>query len=320
MSFNQEELEAHCDEIVNEPAIQNRIVVLCEGGKPLKPSATAPSITEFAQTTQDSAFYYRAVPSWWRTTGKLEPYFYPCGTQTNVISAYFYLKEKHQASQPKESYLKHNNLFALLDIDLQKTKISGEYLFKNVEDIYQNLYKNGKVNTTSKDHSIWVTGLLHKEAYFLIPELHDLLSNHQPKAVFDNFPVALTRLYQKIVQSMTEHTDINKNFPKAKKRIQHHQLLYHSQSVNDFQKIWLDGFTNSKATTTEKNALIYALLTIAKSKPIWEDIKLPIETADHKNYRDELCLKIGREFYAKQPRESEHHLPSFFNMLSTINA
>lgn len=111
-------------------------------------------------------------------------------------------------------------------------------------------------------------------------------------------------------KSMTEHTDIN----------QHHQLLYHSQSVNDFQKIWLDGFTNSKATTTEKNALIYALLTIAKSKPIWEDIKLPIETADHKNYRDELYLKIGREFYAKQPRESEQHLPSFFNMLSSINA
>ncbi len=53
-------------------------------------------------------------------------------------------------------------------------------------------------------------------------------------------------------KSMAEHTDINKNFPKAKKRIQHHQLLYNSQSVNDFQKSWLDGFTNSKATTTEK--------------------------------------------------------------------
>ncbi|MDP3837683.1 MAG: hypothetical protein Q8Q54_02045, partial [Methylococcales bacterium] len=183
MSFTDAELYVHCDEIIKDPAIRNRIVILCEGDtKPFKSTERAKSIKEVAEETQDSAFYYRAVPEWWKTTRKLEPSFYVCGTQGNVIKAYFYLKQKQQL---QNSYLNANKLFALLDIDLQKTKLPNDYSFKNLEDVYHDLYLNGKVNTnTANSHKLWVTGLLHKEAYFLIPEINDVFNHHQPEPFF----------------------------------------------------------------------------------------------------------------------------------------
>lgn len=309
MSFNSKELETHCDEIAKDPAIRNRIVVLCEGdSKPFKPTVNALRIKEFAQTIQDSAFYYRAIPDWWRTIGESEPSFYVCGNQKNVIDAYFYLINK----DTKVSYLNPDKLFALIDIDLPNKKITGDYPFKDLADIYQNLYRDGKVADTAKQHRIWVTGLLHKEAYFLVPELQELLSNYQPAPIFNGLPIALETLYQKIAGAIATQQDILENFPKAKARISHHPVLADNATAADFQKTWLENFSDTSATDTEKDALIYALLTIAKSKPVWEKIKSPLVSADHKNYRNELCLKIGRDFYAQQPRESEHHLPCFF--------
>ena len=87
-------------------------------------------------------------------------------------------------------------------------------------------------------------------------------------------------------------------------------------SVTDFQQTWLENFINPETNEEDKKALIYALLTIAKSKPIWEKIEVTEKTINLKNYRDELCLKIAQEFYAIQPTTSKHHIPSFFYMLA----
>jgi hypothetical protein len=317
MSFTELELYIHCDEIITDPAIRNRIVILCEGDtKPFKSTERAKSIKEVAEETQDSAFYYRAVPEWWKTTRKLEPSFYVCGTQGNVIKAYFYLKQKHQ-QQPQNSYLNSNKLFALLDIDLQKTKLPNDYSFKNLEEVYNDLYLNGKVNPdTANNHKIWVTGLLHKEAYFLIPEIKELFNNHQPEPFFYNQPIKFEDIYLAILNTMSNHTDIENNFNKAMKRIAYCGLFNQYKTIVDFQKAWQNGFDNSK-TEEEKINLFYILLTVAKSKSVWEEIKPNAVDIDIKNYRDELCFKIAHEFYAKQPRESPHHIPSFFNALST---
>ncbi|MDP3840829.1 MAG: hypothetical protein Q8Q54_18085, partial [Methylococcales bacterium] len=85
----------------------------------------------------------------------------------------------------------------------------------------------------------------------------------------------------------------------------------------EFKEAWQNSFDNSK-TEEERINLIYILLTVAKSKSVWEEIKPNVVDKDIKNYRDELCFKIARDFYAKQPRESQHHIPSFFNALSAI--
>jgi len=319
MSFTDAELYAHCDEIITDPAIRNRIVVLCEGNtKPFKSTERAKSIKEVAEETQDSSFYYRAVPEWWKTTRKREPSFYVCGSQSNVIKAYFYLKQKHQ-QQPQNSYLNFNKLFALLDIDLQKTKIPNDYPFKTLEAIYHKLYLNGKVNPdTANNHKIWVTGLLHKEAYFLIPEIKELFNNYQPEPLFYNQLFKLEDAYQVILKTMSSHADIENNFDKAMKRIAYCGLFKHCKSIEEFQKTWQNSFDNSK-TEEERINLIYILLTVIKSKSVWEEIEPNGGDKDIKNYRDELCFEIARYFYAKQPRtrESPHHLSSFFNALST---
>jgi hypothetical protein len=316
MSFTDVELYAHCDEIITDPAIRNRIIILCEGDtKPFKPTPKALTIGQFSQRTQDSAFYYRAVPEWWKTTRKLEPSFYVCGTQGNVIKAYFYLKQKHQ-QQPQNSYLNFNKLFALLDIDLQKTKLPNDYSFKNLEDVYHDLYLNGNVNSDAEsNHKLWVTGLLHKEAYFLIPEIKELFHKYQPEPFFYNQPFKLEDIYLAILNTMSNHTDIKNNFNKAMKRIAYCELFKQYKTVEEFQRAWQNSFDNSK--TEERINLIYILLTVAKSKSVWEEIKPNADDTDIKNYRDELCFKIAHEFYAKQPRESPHHIPSFFNALST---
>lgn len=310
MSFSRAELEAHCDEIIKDPAIRNRVIVLCEGDTtPFKPTANAARIKAFAQTTQDSAFYYQAIPDWWRTTRRPEPSFYVCGTQDNVLNAYSYLADKHQANQPNESYLNVNKLFAFIDIDLANKKIpKSDYPFKKLWDIYNDLYQQGKVNN-SQNHRIWVTGLLHKEAYFLIPELQNLLSQHHS--------INLPDIYQTMLNDMGKHQDVHENFTHAKTRINHHPLG-NSLSIEAFQQNW----QNHQATETDKDALAYILLTLAKAKPVWNGIKSPNGTetsakADiNKNYRDELCLKIAKDFYAKQSRNSDHHLPQFFHRLA----
>ncbi len=315
MSFSDAELEAHCDEIIKDPAIRNRVVVLCEGDStPFKPTANAARIKAFAETTQDSAFYYRAIPEWWRTTRRPEPSFYVCGNQENVIKAYCYLNAKHQTVQPSESYLSLNKLFALIDIDLNNKKIpKGDYPFKDLWSIYQDLYQHGKVNNGGQGHAIWVTGLLHKEAYFLIPEMQDMLSQH--------YGLDLPSLYQNMLQDMNNRQDIRDNFTKAKNRIHHHHLS-NSPSIEDFQNNWLDSFTHPQATEADKDALAYILLTFAKSKPEWERIKSPNgskmspKAEINTNYRNQLCFRIAKEFYAKEAPDSEHHLPRFFNRLS----
>jgi hypothetical protein len=317
MSFSDTELFAHCDAIIQDPAIRNRLVILCEGdSKPFKDPKNAPRISEFSRNTQDSAFYYRAIPTWWRTTNKPEPNFYVCGTQSNVLKAYHYLKEKHKDSQPKDSYLKVNKLFALVDIDVQKTKLK-DYCCNNLEELYHELYQTGNINQAqSAKHTIWVTGLLHKEAYFLIPEISQLLTTHQPPAIFNNQVLNdLAVIYQQMAQDIIKHSDIEQRFTVIKQRIAHHHLS-NSESIAEFVQNWHTDFNNSQAI--EQQALIYILLTIAKSKSVWELIK-SANTADSKNYRDELCLKIAREFYAKQSKESPHHFPKFFQQLSQHN-
>jgi hypothetical protein len=317
MSFSDDQL---LDDIARKFALNESIVVLCEGGKPMESTATALNIDEYAQQTQDSAFYYQAIPDWWRRAGKVDPNFYPCGSQQNVIKTYFRLREKFTGTKPP---IPTNKLFALIDIDLRHKKIPGEYPFSDLESIYQNLYQNGKVTDNSQNHAIWVTGLLHKEAYFLIPELQDLFKHHRPTPLYDNNLVDLASLYQKMALGINTQDDLRNasTVSRALARIQHHGLS-NSGSIEDFQKNWQDYFSHHQTTDEEKKALAYVLLTLAQSKPEWDRIKFSSSSVEstpakvNKNYRDQLCLKIAKDFYAKQSRNSDHHLPQFFHRLA----
>lgn len=326
MSFSNSELETYCDKIIlKRAAIDRSCIVLCEGfSDDLKTIIKSPPATlknNFSSQFQDASFYQRSIPKWWRKTGKPEPIFYVCGKQKAVIKAYFYLRNKYQ--QKNDKRLDSNKIYALVDIDTQKHTLpkTEEYPFCSLEAIYADLYNDGLVNLkTAKNHKIWVTGLLHKEAYYLIPELEYLFKKYE--SIFNNKPLNdLTPLYLNIVQSVSRDKDfyalIQENFPLIKERIKHHLPLYNTESVDDFQKRWLEIFLNPNTKTNEKATLINILLILAKSKIVWENIKSSNEnkSSEHKKYRNQLSFKIALEFYAQQPQDSPLHLPSFFNAL-----
>ncbi len=153
--------------------------------------------------------------------------------------------------------------------------------------------------------------------------MQTLLSEHQPTPIWKENHVNLENLYQDMVENMVNHQDIRENFTEAKTRIKHHSLSV-CPTLETFQSAWKESFNHPQITEQEKIDLAYVLLTLAESKAnkktlsLWEQIKSAKQNDDnHKNYRDELCLKMGKQFYAKQSRDSELHLPRFFSALET---
>jgi len=77
------------------------------------------------------------------------------------------LKELHVENR-NDSYLDINKLFVIIDLDIQKAKIDN-YRFENTEEIFNDLYNELEINSNKIDsHTILTTGLIHKEAYFLL--------------------------------------------------------------------------------------------------------------------------------------------------------
>jgi hypothetical protein len=79
------------------------------------------------------------------------------------------------------SYLSPEFLFALVDIDLHTAKIeSEEYGFADTEEIFHDLYLDLKIQLDKlPQHRIRVTGLMHKEAYFLNPALQSIFDKYE---------------------------------------------------------------------------------------------------------------------------------------------
>jgi hypothetical protein len=109
---------------------------------------------------------------------------------------------------------------------------------------------------------------------------------------------------------------------KAKKRISHHTLSAKlhdkdkEKSIQEFMNVWKNDFQDETKEVVERNKLAHILLTIAKSKNTWERIKHPKISEESKIYRDDLSLEFARSFYAKEPIESLHHIPSLFRALA----
>ncbi|MFM6157686.1 MAG: hypothetical protein ACKPE3_32610, partial [Sphaerospermopsis kisseleviana] len=94
------------------------------------------------------------------------------------LNTYFKILDLHNADS-SQSFLNPDLLFAIVDLDVQFAEIQEDYSFKNTEDIFYSLYQQGNINESNTDHHrIWVTGLIHKEAYFLSPGIQEVFDNH----------------------------------------------------------------------------------------------------------------------------------------------
>jgi hypothetical protein len=200
----------------------------------------------------DAYFYRKCVPSTWTT---YIPIFFNCKGRADVIQTYFKLLELHE-EDVQQSYLNPNKLFAIVDIDLRSHNIDN-YDFSNTEEIFLNLYQQGQVNEeNTRNHRIWVTGLIHKESYFMIPELQEVFNNSIYSPQYNGKKVILEDIYITMADAIINSNDLENNLSKVSNRINHCSGL----DCTDLEKLrnsWKEQFENS-SDETRKNELIYA--------------------------------------------------------------
>jgi len=323
MNTYQKKLMQHCNEILGNPNIRQRIVVLCEGqGSILNLSDETTVNYGKMKQMPDADFYIKCIPKTWKT---YKPEFFNCQGRTGVIDTYFKLLELHE-EDTRESYLNPDKLFAIVDLDLQSQNIDN-YDFSNTEEIFSNLYQQGQVNEeNARNHRIWVTGLIHKEAYFIIPELQEVFDNYINVPMYNGEKVILEYIYITMADAIINSNDLENNLSKVSNRISHCSGL----DCTDLEKLrdsWKEQFENFP-DETRRNELIYALLMLKKVKDnktqedYWEDIKPPSDwTNTEEVFRDELLRQIAK-FYSEQSNYAKYHIPAFMKFLqhfSTLN-
>jgi hypothetical protein len=304
MSFTDAELEQHCKYILADRRIKNKIVILCEGGRYSGNERLSVQSYGRMEELPDANFYNACIPSYWRTG---RPQFFNCGDRHDTLSTYFKLLELHSLNL-KLSYLSPNFLFALVDIDLHTAKIEDkEYGFADTEEIFHDLYLDLKIQPDKlPQHRIWVTGLMHKEAYFLNPDLQSIFDEYQIPIEYRENQIDLDSVYRDIIKDLERDPDLCQHFTKAVKRICHCGNL-NLQNPQLLAASWQQLYDLPEQIETE---LIFALLAISKSKPYWQNVMANSPARQ----REALSLQIARRFYAEQNGADcdLYHLPCFF--------
>ncbi|MCL1472740.1 hypothetical protein [Argonema antarcticum] len=307
MSLNPEQLKQHCDNIILSRRIKNKIVVLCEGERGIKDTKDRLSPQSYARMEQmpDANFYKACVPRWW---SQYKPEFFNCGDRKDVIDTYFNLLEIHTQDN-NNSYLIPEKLFAIVDLDLQLQKIDN-YTFSDTEAIFCDLYGQCKVNEiNANNHRIWVTGLVHKEAYFLIPDLQEVFDNIFASPLYNSNSLVLENIYLTMADAIVDDVDLKNNLPTIANRINYLSSLDCSDT-DKLRDSWKAEFDNTQ-NDIEKNELILALLTIKKAKDYWNKIHPPTDySSPAERFREQLLLEIG-QFYSHNSSDSRYHI-SFF--------
>jgi hypothetical protein len=318
MSLDKEQLIDHCKTIITSCRIKNKITVLCEGDISNIKGTSSPQLYRKMENMPDSNFYKACVPNWWK---QYLPQFFNCGDRNDVINTYFMLPDVHKESE-EESYLSPSKLFAMVDLDLQTKKIEN-YDFTDTESIFKNLYNGIKVNEKNAlNHRIWVTGLIHKEAYFLLPELQDTVFDaYKTAPLYNDNPLILKDIYMEMCDSIYNEVDndldIHNNFKRVCGRIKYCAGLDFSN-----QKNLKDSFKKKFEKTDDilqKEELVFALLMIKKAKEFWHKTTPSDEWTggSHHRFREQLSLEIGR-YYSKKSNNTKYHIPYFLSILYKI--
>ena len=318
MSFDAQQLEEHCRKILGDSRIKNRIVILCEGDLPSIEGRRSPQSYGRMEEYPDADFYKACVPT---IHNQLLPAFFNCGDRSCVIKTYFKLLELHQEELKKgndsKSRLNSDKLFALVDLDNQD-KIIEDYSFSSINEIYTELYTQGKIDKErALKHRIWVTGLIHKESYFIVPELQDFFDTDHNLPRYNSGPICLDKIYQDMVESICKDVDLENNFHIAKGRVSY---IFNSEVENkeQFKTFWIQQFNHAQ-NQERKDELIYALLTIKKAKSFWNKIQPPDDdTRSPQIFRAALSSRIARQFYAKQSNDPKYHIPYFLETVQKI--
>lgn len=328
MTFTEQEQEKFCSKIIKRRDIRNYVVVLCEGNPTFENLYNPQQISKL-ERIPDANFWKSTIPKWWN---RKQPKFIPCGGRSSVLSVYAQLREIHN-SDPENSYLNPEKLFALVDLDLQPCPLLDFCdQYPDIEDLYYATYQNYQVcKEAIWDSHILVTGWSHKESYFLEP---DLISHLQAESEYtlywDQDTLLANDIYKQIAKDLPidndylKNGDLKKYFNRAFKRIS--SCFKNPVSNPDkLSEMWLESFNQCMSINdlTTKRKLIDCLLTIGKAKPYWEnkmDKKITIthqyQVSNEQALRDSLILAIGKFYGDRTPHPSEaeisnipYHIP-----------
>jgi len=314
MSLNQQELEKHCETIMKSRRVKNKIVVLCEGDINRYKDRPSPQTYRELEKWPDANFYKACV--WW---DQYKPEFFNCGDRKDVLDTYLTLLNRH-CEPVSDSYLNPAKLFAIVDLDIQSQQIDN-YDFSDTEEIYYDLYDGMNVNErNAARHRIWVTGLIHKEAYFLIPELQGIFDKFPNHPIYENKPIRLKDIYLAMSDAITEDIDLRNNLQRVCERIRYCSGL-DCTGAGRLKETWKEHFQNVR-DDTRRDELISALLTIRKAKDYWNQINTIDDewTGTAEKFRDQLMLRIA-VFYSgigKSSNNAKYHIPFFFKTLHEV--
>jgi hypothetical protein len=315
MSFDTQQLEEHCHKILNSARIKNKILILCEGDLPNIKGTESPQSYSKIEQLPDANFYKACVPS--PQPNQYLPVFLNCGGRATVIKTYFRLLELCSENS-SQYYLNPDKLFAIVDLDNINQKIEN-YSFSSTDAIFFDLYQKFQVNPqNAPNHRIWTTGLIHKEAYFIIPDLQDFFDNCINIPYYKNNPLSLNKIYLDMAESVIDDIDVEKNFQGVKERLKD---IFDSEfnDKNELKDLWIDKF-NTTSKKERKDELILALLTIKKAKNFWKNIQ-PSEDLSivPERFQEQLSLEIARQFYAQQSNNPKYHIPYFLETVQKIS-
>ncbi len=209
-----------CSKILKYPRIIDNLVILCEGIRGYLNIHSPQQIGEL-EYLPDANFWRQTIPDTsWRNK---RPIFIPCGSRSDVIRIYPKLIDLHN-NNPDNSYLSPDKLFILIDLDIQFQDISNICpYYQTTEELYHAIYENNPIDTNIIDQSkIIITGWIHKEAYFLEPDLQDYLQQELSlnQITYKNHPLSLEAIYQDMIQDINNDPDINENIDNVLKRIE----------------------------------------------------------------------------------------------------
>ena len=219
------ELDAHVRAILGSARVRNKIVVLCEGDRLTTSQQNwrpCPQSYKAHKHLPDSSFYRNCLSRSWGGRGL--PQFYNCGGRSSVLRTYTELRER-QAADPSSTHLDPDRLFAMVDLDLQNAACPEGYLLDSLEAVFAALYDRCRVRPEiSKEHKIWTTALIHKEAYFLLPHALDRVSSHPCGAFFDDSALSQSAVWNEALTRLDPKSefcdaDLVLNFSNAKGRL-----------------------------------------------------------------------------------------------------
>ncbi len=251
--------------ILRSPQIKNKIVLLCEGDFPNAQDQLHLSPQRYARYERlpDANFYKACVPRNWHNSRT--PTFFNCGGRTQVLDVYQALHVVH-LQDPANSYLDPEKLYAMLDLDIQKAALPEGYRWKDTEELHSELYDDGGVKARIDDgHRIWVTALVHKEAFFILPSTFSALMDGV-RPYWNGALIDAKALHVVLARQIALDEDVLRHFDIVKARL----ARFHAGSqlactdAANVANSWIDA-----ARTADDDAYasqIKALLSVAKTK------------------------------------------------------